>query len=444
MSPRRPLFVCVLGLVPFLAAFGSCGERNLGSLVPDDEAVDGGGKDAAGTGGAGGGAAADASTGGSTTPTDGGAPGADASSIDETPASMPDCPSVASSCPMSCIALNATRIDAQRGCIDDLNPMMTVGCAAPDAGTPPPFFVCVRRLQDGALFQGDPRLMLAPGWARCTEAEEMNVSLPHCPAVALPYAMRVEVTFDVDTGKKGVTLRWKDGLPSGPATGATSAMIERRFATFEALAAWNGWFDVLVAGDVRRSQEVSNWPCHHLASTFGYDEREFHVSRVALEIAPNGPSVTGSHAPFDGEQSCYRTLEAGVPAFGAVDQSQRVLRYWVETTATDLRMVLGNAEGVVLPERMAIVVTPTNAIHYGLSFSFASPLSTPAANVFLPLGLKVGGMRFGIEGRFDKCDATRSDLYLQERDLLGSAPLGFDPKGRIKCCTGSGCTTAVP
>jgi hypothetical protein len=443
MSPR-PLVICILGLIPFLAAFGSCGERNLGSLVPDDEAVDGGGKDAAGTGlGGAGGSLVDASTGGSTVPGNGGFTGEDAATPFPGDASMLDCPSVASSCPASCIALKGAPIDPQRGCIDDFNPMVTVGCTVPGA-EPPPFFTCAKRVQDGALFLGDPRLMFAPGWKACSEAEAANVNLPHCPNAGTPYGLRVEVTYGADIGKKGVILRWQDGTPSLPRTGETFSLIDRRFATFDLLSTWKGSFEVLVAGEVIHTQEVSNWPCHTLAETFGYDERDFHVSRVALEIGPNGRTTSQIHTPFDGESSCYRTLEAGAPAFGAVDQSQRVLRYWVETTATDLRMVLGNAEGVVLPERMAIVVTPTNAIHYGLSFAFASPLSTPAANVFLPLGLKVGGMRFGIEGRFDKCEATRSDLYLQERDLLGSAPLGFDPNGRIKCCTGTGCTTAVP
>jgi hypothetical protein len=427
----RPLVLC---LVPFLAAFGSCEERNLGSLVPDDEGgVDGGGKDA-GAGSTGqGGAVADAAA------SAGGSAAAGSGGGDSDAGSMLDCPSVASSCPTGCMGIPGARFDQSRMCFDYDGGQSTLACVPEGSPPPPPTIVCARRVQDGAIFLGDPRLPHMPGWAACDE----TMALTTCPP-ALPFGIRVELSYGADTGKKGVTLRWQDGAAGSTSISGTFALLDRRFATFDELAAWKGSYEIAVAGKVIRTEEVSNWPCHDLASTLGYDERGFHVSRLTLEIAADGQTVSGqTHTPFDAA-SCYRALEAGAPAFGAVDPTQRVLRYWVSTKAEDLCMVIGDAETVVLPERIAVQLTATNADHYGLSFALASPLATPAANVLLPLGLKTGSMRFGIEGRFDRCEATRSDLYLQERDLLGDPPLGFDPSGRITCCTGTGCSTAVP
>jgi hypothetical protein len=195
--------------------------------------------------------------------------------------------------------------------------------------------------------------------------------------------------------------------------------------------------------------EVSNAPCHDLAQTFGYAESDFRVSRYAIELAADGGSVHGrSHSPFDGPQSCYRELPAGVPAFGNVDRSKRTLRYWVTTKAKDLRVVTGSGvERVLLPERMAQEIEPaTNAAHWGLSFAVSFPLETPASTAFIPMGVNIGENRtLGIEGRFDVCQTSRSDLFLQERDLrVDFTSAAFDPEGRRTCCYGDGCMTAVP
>jgi hypothetical protein len=434
----RPLVLC---LVPFLAAFGSCEDRNIGSLIPGDQPPDGGGQDAAAAKGGqgGGGDRPDTATpagGGGTFPGNGGAIGADA-------ASMIDCPSVAGSCPTGCTGISGAPYDQERMCFD-YSSQTTLACVPEGSPPPPPTIDCARRLQDGALFFGDPRLAHMPGWTACSE----TMALTTCPTT-LTYGIRVELSYGPETGKKGVTLRWQDGAPGATGVSGTFALLDRRFATFEELAAWKGSYEVAVAGKLLSVGEVSNLPCHEIGQRNGFDEHAFHVSRFSLAITPDETSVVPeSHVPFDGPLSCYRALEAGAPAFGAVDKSQRTLRYWLRATEKDNLILFTYLPPVPqLPERVALLTVATDSLAFGISYAVTFPLSTPADAAGTSFEFLTNGRPGSAwEGRFDHCQAGRADLYVQERDLMISTSglPAFDPAGRTTCCYGDGCSTATP
>jgi len=350
---------------------------------------------------------------------------------------------MATSCPAGCTRLLGARFDEAQGCVDFSRGQMVLGCTS--GGEPPPITPCVKRVSDGALFIGAATLPHLPGWTECNAAEEEKVraSCPPDPA----YGVRVEVGYEVATGRKGVTLRWTDGTPTKGGEGF--ALLDRRFGSAADLDAWKGSFELAVAGKVVHTEEVSNDPCRELTRRLGYQASDFHVSRYVRELSADETHVTGqSHVPFDGPTSCYRELAAGAPAFGAVDLQHRVLRWWMKTANTSLR--LGTPKGErMLPERLALVLEPRDALVFGMSFAWSFPLSTPAAQASVDVGLWLttgGDVMAGSGGTagFEKCQVQRSDLYVEERDLIVDGPTGFDANGRVTCCYGDGCVTSQP